>query len=191
MSDDVAAFGVYALSPAAERMRRLAGALGNGAVARRLRSALRRLVTAGRAGPFDVEPFPGQRTRLYPAENLADKRVFTAPGSWDRNERAAIGAALREAGAPAFFVDAGANAGLYTLAVRAAAGAHRVRALAVEPDGENLLRLRFNLRASAAEADVTVAPVALSDRTGTLRIQGPSVFDGYLGGDSVRPATPS
>jgi FkbM family methyltransferase len=170
MSDDVAAFGFYALPPAAERLRRLALALGPGGAARRARSALRRLVTLGRAGPFDVEPFAGQRARLYPAENLSDKRVFAAAELWDRAERAAIARALRAAGDPVFFVDAGANAGLYTLALRAEAGAGRIRTLAIEPDAENLARLRFNLRASGAEEDVAVAPVALSDRAGTIRM---------------------
>ncbi len=184
MSDDVAAFGFYALPPAAERVRRYTAALGQGAIARRARSALRRLVTLGRAGPFDVEPFPGQRARLYPAENLSDKRVFAGAAAWDRAERASLGRALRSAGDPAYFVDAGANAGLYTLALRAEAGVGRLRALAIEPDAENLARLRFNLRASGAEADVIVAPVALSDRVGTLRMATDHANRGELKADA-------
>lgn len=168
MSDDVAAFGFYALPPAAERLRRLAAGLGQGPLARRIRSVLRRLASAGRAGPFDVEPFPGQRARLYPSENLSDKRVFAAAAAWDRTERAALARALRAAPQPACFVDAGANAGLYTLALRAEVPGLRV--LAIEPDAENLARLRFNLRASGAEDDVRVAPVALSDREGSIRL---------------------
>ena len=168
MSDDVAAFGFYALPPAAERLRRIAAGLGQGALARRARSLLRRLAALGRPGPFDVEPFPGQRARLYPSQNLSDKRVFAGALAWDAAERAALARALRAAPRPAYFIDAGANAGLYTLALRAEVPG--LRALAVEPDAENLARLRFNLRASGAGPDVTVAPVALSDRTGTVRI---------------------
>ena len=168
MSDDVAAFGFYALPAPAERLRRLAAGLGHGPMARRARSVLRRLAGLGRSGPFDVEPFPGQRARLYPAENLSDKRVFAGAANWDRVERAALARALRAAPQPGFFVDAGANAGLYTLALRAEVPGLRV--LAVEPDAENLARLRFNLAASGAGDQVTVAPVALSDRTGMIRI---------------------
>ncbi len=171
MSDDVAAFGAYALPPAARRLLRLAERLGRGPVGRGARSMVRRLVGLWREGPFDVEPFPGQRARLYPVENLSDKRVFLTPGLWDLTERRAIGHVLRAAPEPGYFVDAGANMGLYTLAVRAELAGRCFRALVVEPDPENVARLRFNLAASGAEAEVTVAPVALSDSYGTLHIE--------------------
>ncbi len=170
MSDDVAAFGAYALPPLAERLLRISEALGRGPVGRAARSTVRRLVGAWRGGPFDVEPFPGQRARLYPVENLSDKRVFLMPGLWDRTERTAIGGALCAAPEPGYFVDAGANMGLYTLAVRAELAGRPMRALAIEPDPENVARLRFNLAASRAEAEVAIASVALSDREGTLHI---------------------
>ncbi len=178
MSDDVAAFGFYSLPPSAERLRRLAAGLGQGALARRARSVLRRIAALGRRGPFDVEPFPGQRARLYPAENLSDKRVFAGAAAWDRVERAALATALRCGPRPAYFVDAGANAGLYTLAMRAEVPGLRV--LAIEPDAENLVRLHFNLAASGASADVTVAPVALSDHAGTIRIATEATNRGEL-----------
>lgn len=170
VSDDIAAFGFYALSPARERLRRLGQSLGQGAFARRICSVIRRIVSAGRTGPFDVEAFPGQNARLYPAENLSDKRVFAGVQFWDAVERAALGAAVRTADEPVYMVDAGANAGLYTLAVRAEAGAKDLKVLAIEPDPENLARLRFNLAASNAAPDVVVAPVALSDQNGETRI---------------------
>jgi FkbM family methyltransferase len=185
MSDDVAAFGAYALPPVAARLLRLSEALGRGPVGRGARSTVRRLVGLWRAGPFDVEPFPGQRARLYPVENLSDKRVFLAPGLWDLTERRAIGQVLRAAPEPGYFVDAGANMGLYTLAVRAELAGRPLRALAIEPDPENVARLRFNLAASGAEAEVAIAPVALSDRDGTLRI---TLDQGNRGALHVDPA---
>jgi FkbM family methyltransferase len=184
MSDDMAAFGAYALPPAARRLLRLGEALGRGPAGRLSRSMLRRLVGLWRQGPFDVEPFPGQRARLYPVENLSDKRVFLTPGLWDLTERRAIGRVVRAAPAPGHFVDAGANMGLYTLAVRAELAGRGFRALAIEPDPENVARLRFNLAASGAQAEVTVAPVALSDRDGTLSI-GPD--QGNRGALHVEP----
>lgn len=170
VTEDIAAFGAYALSPARERLRRWGLTLGQGVFARRACSMIRRIVAAGRTGPFDVEAFPGQNARLYPAENLSDKRVFAGAQFWDAVERAALGAAVQAADEPVYMVDAGANAGLYTLAVRADAGSKGLKVLAIEPDPENLSRLRFNLAASQAKDDVTVAPVALSDRDGETHI---------------------
>ncbi len=170
MSEDVAAFGTYALPQPLERLRRFGLVLGRGALARRACSLIRRIVSLGRAGPFDVEAFPGQMARLYPAENLSDKRVFAAAQFWDWTERAALAESIKQAEPPFHFVDAGANAGLYTLAVRSAADGRAVRAIAIEPDPENLRRLRFNLAASGATDHVTVAALALSDTRGAARI---------------------
>ncbi|MEM6621056.1 MAG: FkbM family methyltransferase [Pseudomonadota bacterium] len=167
--DGMAAFGAYALSPGREGLRRYAQSLGRSGLARRACSVIRRIVTAGRAGPFDVEAFPGQMARLYPDQNLSDKRVFAGVQFWDWVERSSLGDAVRAADEPVYFVDAGANAGLYTLSVRAEAQGKSIRILAIEPDPENLARLQFNLAASDA-SEVTVAPVALSDQAGTAHI---------------------
>ena len=180
ISSDVAAFGTYALPPAMEKLRRFSQRLGRGFVARRACSVIRRVVSAGRSGPFDVEAFPGQRARLYPAENLSDKRVFAGVQFWDWVERAALGRAVRAADEPVYFVDAGANAGLYTLAVRAEANAKPLRVIAVEPDPENLERLAFNLAASGAGDDVTVVSSALSDRAGETHISSDHANRGEL-----------
>lgn len=161
-------FGAHALPARLERLRALPARLGRGALARRLASVVRRICQSGRADPFDVEPFPGQRARLYPRDNLTEKRVFAAPHLWDRAEREALAEAMAAAPRPFHFVDAGANAGLYTLAVRSMG---RARILAIEPEPATRARLEVNLAASGAGADeVTVAPVALSDRAGTARI---------------------
>lgn len=178
-SDRMAAFGTYALSPGRERLRRMAQTLGRSGLARRACSLIRRIVAAGRAGPFDVEAFPGQRARLYPAENLSDKRVFAGVQFWDWCERAALARAIRAAPGPAYMVDAGANAGLYTLAALAAGESKPVNVLAVEPDPENLARLGFNLAASGAST-VTVAPFGLADCTGTAHLAAAHANRGEL-----------
>lgn len=161
-------FGTHALPPALERLRRFGAGLPRGALTKRLTSVIRRVCVAGRREPFDLEPFPGQRARLYPSDNLSEKRVFSAPQFWDWAEREAMARAMQAAPRPFCFVDAGANAGLYTLAVLSLGPA---KVLAIEPDAENLRRLGVNLEASGAES-VSVAPVALSDRSGTARISG-------------------
>lgn len=179
LSDDAAAFGVYALPPSREALRRMGQRLGRGALARRLCSLIRRVVSRGLPGPFDVEAFPGQHARLYPDQNLSDKRVFAGAQFWDWAERAALGRAVRAADEPVYVVDAGANAGLYTLAVRAEAHGKPVQVLAIEPDPENLARLCFNLDASGAD-DVTVVEAALSDRTEQVHIAASHANRGEL-----------
>lgn len=169
LSDDRSAFGAYALSPRRERLRRWAQSLGRSVLAKRACSLVRRVVSIGHQGPFDVEAFPGQLARLYPGENLSDKRVFAGVQFWDWMERAALGDAIREADQPVYVVDAGANAGLYTLAIRAEAAGKDLRVLAIEPDPENVRRLKFNLDASDAD-EVIVAEVALGDREGQIKI---------------------
>lgn len=159
-------FGSHALPPVLEGLRRFGAGLPRGPVARRLTSLIRRICVAGREGPFDVEPFPGQRARLYPADNLSEKRVFGAPQFWDWAERAAVARAMAAAPRPFRFVDAGANAGLYTLAVLSLGDAE---VIAVEPDAETRRRLAVNLEASGADR-VIVHGVALSDRAGTARL---------------------
>ena len=94
-------------------------------------------------------------------------------------ERAALGEAIRAADEPVYFVDAGANAGLYTLAVRAEARGKALKCLAIEPDPENVRRLKFNLRASGA-GDVVVAEAALGDRDGQIRIEASHANRGEL-----------
>ena len=169
---DVAAFGTFALPPRMERLRRYGQTLGRGPFARRVCSLIRRVITAGRKGPFDVEAFPGQNARLYPGENLSDKRVFGGVQFWDHAERAALGAHVRAAEEPVYFVDAGANAGLYTLAVRAEARGKALKVLAIEPDPENVARLKFNLASSNA-ADVVVAEVAMTTTVARNTITSP------------------
>lgn len=155
-------FGTHALPGWLERLRRWGQRIGRGGAARRVASLIRRICMLGRDDPFDVEPFPGQRARLYPRDNLSEKRVFGAAQFWDHAERDALRRAMMRATAPFYFVDAGANVGLYTLAMRSFGA---IRGLAIEPDAENLRRLRANLAASRAD-DVAVAPYALSDQAG-------------------------
>ncbi len=163
---DDPAFGAFALPRGLEALRRAGAALPPTGAARRVASLIRRVCLLGRADPVDVEAFPGQRARLHPRDNLSEKRVFGAPQFWDAAEREALARAMRESAAPFHFVDAGANAGLYALAVRSLGPA---RILAVEPEPEMLRRLRVNLALSGAE-DVIVAPVALAAEEGTVRL---------------------
>ena len=64
-------------------------------LARRFAFALRRLVTARLRGrPLDVEAL-GARFRLYPFNNMCEKRILFTPQYFDPTERAALASCLR------------------------------------------------------------------------------------------------
>jgi hypothetical protein len=116
---------------------------------------------------FDWIVFGSQRVRLYPGDNLTEKRVLMTPGYWDLEEREVLHAALRalQADRPFVFVDVGANAGMYSLFMQSRAWLERrpIRILAVEPAPGVLERLRFNVDAAGA-ADIEVLPWAATER---------------------------
>jgi FkbM family methyltransferase len=163
-------FGRLRLPPSVEFLRSTANKMQDGAVSRRLLSVVRRLCMAGRSDPFDVDVFNGGRVRLYPRTNRCEKRVFLGVNSWDALERAEIAREMRSAPSdrPFTFVDGGANVGLYSLFVLGEARrlGRECRIVAVEPDEQNLGRLRFNMEASDARA-VSIMPFALGEQPGT------------------------
>ncbi|MBY0420818.1 MAG: hypothetical protein K2Q06_00845, partial [Parvularculaceae bacterium] len=137
--------------PAEDRARRWAHRLPANYFGKKAASLL--LGPAGGRAPraFDVEVFDGARARLHPFDNICEKRVYLSPQLWDAAERAALETEIKSADAGVFhFVDVGANAGLYTLFVHAAAARANksARALCVEPDVEMRRRLNFNLAAT-------------------------------------------
>lgn len=184
-----APFGAFALSAFAEGIRRLPAALPGTALRRSAETLVRRFLLAGGRAIADVEVFPGQFARLHLRDNRCEKRVFAGAANWDREERAEIRNAMRRhAAETAFvFVDAGANAGFYTLSVLADAAAlgRQVHVVAVEPDTENRRRLAFNLDASRAAA-VTVLDCALGAHEGEIRISqaGSNRGEVHVGGDA-------
>jgi FkbM family methyltransferase len=162
-------FGRLRLPPSVELLRNAANKMQDGAMSRRLLSVVRRLCLVGRPDPFDVDVFHGGRVRLYPRSNRCEKRVFLGVNSWDALERAEIEAEMKNAppGRPFAFVDGGANVGLYSLFVQGEARRlnRACKIIAIEPDPQNLGRLRFNMEASGASA-VSIVPVALGERPG-------------------------
>ncbi|MBO6763381.1 FkbM family methyltransferase [Maricaulis sp.] len=168
-----APFGAFALPELAERFRRLPMSLPLDGLRRGAETVVRRTLMSGGRDIADVEVFPGQFARLHLRDNRCEKRVFAGARTWDDAERAEIRAriAAHSADTPFNFVDAGANAGLYTLSVLADGKTlgRPVTVVAIEPDTENRRRLEFNLRSSGAEG-VTVVPCALGAEAGEARM---------------------
>lgn len=164
------AFGDQALPPALEALRNGARRLPANRLGRWGASLTRRALYLAGDGPFDIEVFGGVRARVWPRTNRCEKRIFSGDQFFDRAERATLERVVRAGKDPFVFVDAGANVGLYTLAVLAACAraGRAARAIAVEPDGENGARLRTNLAANRFAA--TVVPAALAGESGMLRL---------------------
>ena len=164
-----APFGSFALPDLAERFRRLPMSLPTAGLRRGAETLVRRALMSGGRDIADIEVFPGQFARLHLRDNRCEKRVFAGARSWDDAERAEIRGriAAHSEDRVFVFVDAGANAGLYTLSVLADAArlGKPVEVIAVEPDPENRRRLEFNLSASRSQG-VTVMPCALGETSG-------------------------
>jgi FkbM family methyltransferase len=113
----------------------------------------------------------GARARLYPGHNSCEKNALFTPQIFDVVERRVLARAIKRSiaeGRTFFFLDIGANVGLYSLYVARRGGSH-ARVLAVEAQPDIAERLRFNLSLNPG-FDVTVQPVAVADRDGEIEL---------------------
>jgi FkbM family methyltransferase len=132
---------------------------------RRLAFVLRRLAVRSLHGqPVDVETL-GARMRLYPYNNVCEKRILFTPQFFDPRERAILEARITEGFT---FVDIGANIGAYSLFVAARAGGS-ARILAIEPQPEIFDRLTYNISQNPFGTVKAVA-CAVADKAGELTL---------------------
>lgn len=167
-----APFGAYPTTRLQERLRALARRLPRGYLGKKAASALLGPAGGRARRAFDVELFGGARARLHPYDNICEKRVYLTPQFWDPEERAALARAIAaHRGDEFFFVDVGANVGLYTLFALAEARRRGLglRSLCIEPDAEMRRRLLFNAEASGARDAILVAPYAVAEAEGRVR----------------------
>ncbi len=132
---------------------------------RRLTYFLRRIAIGKLAGaPVDVEAL-GARMRLYPYNNICEKRILFTPQYFDQEERDVIAAEITD---NFTFVDVGSNIGGYSLFVAALAGP-RARILAVEPQAKVFEKLVGNIRLNPF-ATIKAVACAVSDSNGELTL---------------------
>jgi FkbM family methyltransferase len=160
---DTAPFGTYAPTGfvrwAIERTR----AFSANWISWRLLFLLRRMVAAVlRGAPVDVEAL-GARMRLYPYNNICEKKVLFTPQFFDPEELELLRARMHEGFT---FVDIGANIGAYTLFVGALAGPS-ARILAVEPQADVFDRLTYNIQLNP-HGTIKAVDCAVADKPGEL-----------------------
>ncbi len=163
-----APFGAHAPGPFLRALIRATHAMSDSWAGRRGAYALRWLaVKALRGRALDLEAL-GARMRLYPYNNVCEKRVAFTPQYFDAREREVLALAIAEARDGFAFIDVGANVGAYALFVAARAGA-RARVLAVEPQPDIFERLTANIRLNPF-GTVKAVDCALADKTGEVTL---------------------
>lgn len=171
-------FGTFRPTRLQDIVRDIGGRLPRNWPGRRFSGWLNYLMQTTYRRPVDVVVL-GQRMRLHLDNNSCERRLMVTPQFFDPEELAV----LRERMHPGFqFVDLGANVGTYSVFVGMLAGPG-ARVLAVEPQEALLPRLRANIALNGL--DVTIAPVAVGDREGTIEF---AVDSNNLGFTSVNTA---
>ena len=163
--NDPRPFGAYAPSGFVQWALTRTRAVSQAWAGRRLAFLLRRLAVKSLKGePLDVEAL-GARMRLYPYNNVCEKRILFTPQFFDPEERALLERRIKDGFT---FVDVGANVGGYALFVAARAGS-AARILAVEPQPEIFDRLTYNISQNPFGTVKAIA-CAVADKTGELTL---------------------
>jgi FkbM family methyltransferase len=114
--------------------------------------------------PADVETL-GVQMRLYPYQNVCEKRLLFTPQYFDAEERKLLAERITD---DFRFIDIGANVGAYALFVGQRAGP-RAKIVAVEPQPEVFDRLTSNIAFNGLKTVKAVA-CAVSDKAGEVTL---------------------
>lgn len=125
------------------------------------RRTLNRIVRRLHANLFDYEVW-GHKLRLYPHENISDRKALYYPHRFDPKEFSHLLASVRPDGT-VMFVDIGANAGFYSLFLLSRVSNSKI--LAFEPHPIIYRRLQYNLRNYSGNR-LKIFPLALGDAEG-------------------------
>lgn len=184
-------FGAFPPSPLLSRLIGFTRRMPRTWAGRRLAYAVRQIALWTLDGrPVDVESM-GARMRLYPYNNVCEKRLLFTPQFFDADERALLAARVTDGFS---FVDIGANVGGYALFVAMRAGA-RGKVLAVEPQPKVFERLVYNIRQNPL-GTVKAVDCAVADKAGEVTLfvdeknhgESSVKFVGAANGPSVRVA---
>jgi FkbM family methyltransferase len=158
-------FGALAPSGFARWAIERTRALPQGWAARRMAMMLRHIaLRVMKRAPVDQETF-GIRMRLYPYNNICEKRILFTPQYFDPQELKLLEGRITDRFT---FVDIGANVGWYSLFVASKAGPAS-RILALEPQPDIFDRLTYNIRLNPFGTIKAIA-CAVADKTGELTL---------------------
>ena len=158
-------FGFFKPSKLLIKLLKLTQTMPTSWLGKRCAFALRRLgLVLLKGQSTDVERF-GVRFRLFPYQNVCEKRILFTPQYFDAVERSLIAARVVEGYR---FIDIGANIGAYALFVASLAGS-RAKIIAVEPQPDIFDRLAANI-AFNPFGTVKAMACAISDRAGELTL---------------------
>ncbi len=163
IANDLSAYGKYAPKGFVARILQTTRRCSQLWKGKRLAFFLRSLaIRTLRGRPLDVEVF-GARMRLYPYNNVCERRILFTPQYFDAAE---LGLLKSRIGEDFVFIDVGANIGGYTLFAAALAGP-RAKILAIEPQPEIYERLVYNMRQNPF-ANMKAIDCAVADRDGEI-----------------------
>ena len=161
--NDLELFGAYSPTGRVAKILAMTRRCDAGWLGKRKAFFLRALaVRALRGRPLDVESL-GAKMRLYPYNNVCEKRILFTPQYFDPEERALLASRLRD---DFTFIDIGANIGGYALSVAALAGP-RARILAIEPQPEIFERLAYNMQQNPF-GNMKAIACAIADKDGEI-----------------------
>ena len=158
-------YGSYAPNTLMTATLSFTRALPNSWLGKRLSFILRRFaLTTLKGKPVDTTAL-SCKMRLFPYNNVCEKRILFTPQYFDAVELAVLKSRIK----PNFtFIDIGANIGGYTLfvAANAGAGAH---ILAIEPQPDIFARLTYNISLNPF-GTVKAMACAVADKDGELTL---------------------
>ncbi|MBS7698095.1 MULTISPECIES: FkbM family methyltransferase [unclassified Chelatococcus] len=164
-SYDSEPFGTFAPTNPLRSIIAMTRAMPDVWLPKRTALALRNIALRSMDGrPVDVETL-GVRMRLFPYNNICEKRILFTPQYFDVKEREILASRLK---GDCTFIDIGANVGAYSLFVAAQAGP-RARILAIEPQPDIFERLVANIRFNPFGTIKAIA-CALADKSGELTL---------------------
>jgi FkbM family methyltransferase len=162
---DPSPYGRYAPTGLCALILRVTRVCSRGWLGKRTAFFLRSMAIKTLSGrPIDIESL-GAKMRLYPYNNVAEKRLLFTPQYFDPKERALLAERLN---GDFVFLDIGASVGGYALFVAALSGP-RARILAVEPLPEIFERLVYNIDQNAF-SNVKAVSCALADHDGEITL---------------------
>ena len=185
---DTNEFGGHAPDALDRSVISLTSRMPNNWLGLRLAILLRRISTMRLehpAGALDVERW-GMRLRLHPLDNGCEKNLLFTPQMYETTELATLSQEIgvaRAQGRKFVFVDIGANVGLFSMFVAAAAELN-AKIIAVEPEAGNFERLLFNIQSNPG-VPIHAIRTALSDEPGELVVER---LGKDRGGTRARPA---